>query len=61
MRKSFKARAYVRNENEAPLSDSLLISLQKEKEELDDLNTELELADEDEKIQYGQTTDMSPT
>lgn len=29
--------------------------LQKEKEELDDLSTELELADEDEKIQYAQT------
>lgn len=26
---------------------------QKEKEELDDLSTELELADEDEKVQYG--------
>ncbi|KAL2687679.1 hypothetical protein Neosp_005242 [[Neocosmospora] mangrovei] len=30
----------------------ILIPLKKEKEELDDLSTELELADEDEKIQY---------
>lgn len=29
----------------------LTIALQKEKEELDDISTELELADEDEKIQ----------
>jgi hypothetical protein len=29
---------------------------QKEKEELDDLSTELELADEDEKIQYVHST-----
>lgn len=30
----------------------LTIALQKEKEELDDISTELELADEDDKIQY---------
>lgn len=30
----------------------LITHVQKEKEELDDLSTELELADEDEKIQY---------
>lgn len=34
------------------LLGQILILLKKEKEELDDLSTELELADEDEKIQY---------
>ena len=34
------------------LLGQILIPLKKEKEELDDLSTELELADEDEKIQY---------
>lgn len=34
----------------------LTIALQKEKEELDDISTELELADEDEKIQCALTT-----